>query len=179
MIPVGYMLKIISPKTDWLKVANVIDIYSVSSCISPDFADYINFWKHNGWWMFDDQKIILEICKNEKIKISNSKMFYYEVYEYEYDCSTKLWQKLKPESAFETNVTLPDKKKLEGYDVVNFWARTSPECSALSCNLIAQDVPVNRHCLLHTLDDAKRHLEDGKFDNAEPGPYRIFAVYSV
>ena len=53
MTPVGYMAKHIASRPDWLKANEVEDIYSVSNCVSDDFADYINFWKHNGYWFFD------------------------------------------------------------------------------------------------------------------------------
>jgi len=33
MIPVGYMAKRVIKKPDWLKATNVIDVYSVSSCV--------------------------------------------------------------------------------------------------------------------------------------------------
>jgi hypothetical protein len=33
--------------------------------------------------------------------------------------------------------------------------------------------------LFESFDEAKAALESGKFDNAEPGPHRIFAVYTV
>jgi hypothetical protein len=33
--------------------------------------------------------------------------------------------------------------------------------------------------LFSSFDEAKAHLERGAFNNSEPGPYRIFAVYSV
>jgi len=66
-----------------------------------------------------------------------------------------------------------------GFDVVSFSQQNSPECSPLSCNALAQSTPVNRHCLLATFEDAVTALEAGRFDNSEPGPFRIFAVYSV
>lgn len=53
MIPAGYMAKRVVRKPDWLTTNRVEDIYSVSGCISKDFADYITFWKHNGYWLFD------------------------------------------------------------------------------------------------------------------------------
>ena len=53
MIPVGYMYKKIVIKPDWLKAANIVDVYSLSNCISHGFADYINYWQHNGYWLFD------------------------------------------------------------------------------------------------------------------------------
>jgi hypothetical protein len=48
MIPVGYMAKRVHKRPDWLQAPHVVDIFSVSGCISEDFADYINYWKHNG-----------------------------------------------------------------------------------------------------------------------------------
>ncbi len=44
MIPVGYMYKTISIKSDWLKTNQVLDIYSVSGCVSEDFSDWINYY---------------------------------------------------------------------------------------------------------------------------------------
>jgi hypothetical protein len=35
------------------------------------------------------------------------------------------------------------------------------------------------HWLVPSFDAAVRALESGSFDNSEPGPYRIIAVYSV
>jgi len=53
MVPAGYMSKRIASRPEWLAVTDVHDIYSVSNCISDDFADYSNCWKHNGYWLFD------------------------------------------------------------------------------------------------------------------------------
>lgn len=57
MIPVGYMAKRVPMKPDWLKATDVVDIYSVSSCIAEDFADYIEYWKHNGYWFLTRLKL--------------------------------------------------------------------------------------------------------------------------
>lgn len=58
MIPAGYMAKKVVNKPDWLKANGVDDINSVSGCLSKDFADYITFWKHNGYWFFDLPELI-------------------------------------------------------------------------------------------------------------------------
>jgi hypothetical protein len=68
---------------------------------------------------------------------------------------------------------------LAGYDVATFAAGTSPECSPLSCNGLAAELAANRHCLFESLEQAKQSLETGKFDHSEPGPFRIFAVYTL
>jgi hypothetical protein len=117
------------------------------------------------------------LARDQKIDLTGTKYFYYEVYEFEYD-DKNAWRTFSPEASFVTNVTIPKNKHLEGFDVVTFSVGTSPECSPLSCNSLAADIKVNRHCLLTTFEEAKLSLESGIFKNAEPGPYRIFAVYS-
>jgi hypothetical protein len=179
MIPVGYMYKRVASKPDWIQAEGVADIYSLSRCVSDDFTDYINFWKHNGYWLFDSPRIIEEIARDEGIDLSDATPFYYEAYDYEYDEDTKTWTAFSPEPDFVTNVQVPQVKRLEGFDVATFSVRTSPECSPLSCCGLATELPVNEHCLFHTLEEAREALESGAFDNSEPGPFRIFAVYTI
>ena len=50
MIPAGYMAKRMQ-KPKGFHVDGIADVYSVSSCINDDFADYIEYWKHNGHWL--------------------------------------------------------------------------------------------------------------------------------
>jgi hypothetical protein len=89
------------------------------------------------------------------------------------------WTSWSPEASFPTNVVPPPRKQLEGFDAVSFSAGTYPECSPLSCNSMAEEIRTNSHCLFESLDEAKRSLDKGLFEDAEPGPYRIFSVYSV
>jgi hypothetical protein len=177
MIPVGYMAKNVYRKADWLEKAHVIDIYSVSSCISENFADYIHFWKHNGYWFFDSPRIIKNIAAENSIELEGTSLFYYEAFEQQFDDES--WQPWGPESSFPTNVVPPSQKRLEGFDVVTFYVKNSPECSPLSCNSMAKEIPTNAHCLFASFDEAKINIDNGAFKNSEPGPYRIFAVYSV
>jgi hypothetical protein len=175
MTPAGYMAKHVSLKPDYLKATQVQDIYSVSACISDDFADYISLWKHNGYWLFDSREVILAVARENSIDLTPTTLFYYEVYEMEFD--GKNWNAYAPN--FAVNVTPPARKKLEGFDVVTFFAKSPPECSPLSCNSIAEEVPTNTHCLLTSFGEAEGLLDKGVFNNSEPGPYRIFSVYSV
>ena len=177
MIPVGYMAKRVHKKPDWLKAAQVIDIYSVAGCISEDFADYIKYWKHNGYWFFDSPEVIRSIARENSIELEGTSLFYYEAHEREFDGES--WQALPAETPFPTNVAPPLLKKLEGFDVVTFSAGTSPECSPLSCNSLAEDLCTNEHCLFSSFEEAETNVKDGAFNQAEPGPYRILSVYSV
>jgi hypothetical protein len=49
----------------------------------------------------------------------------------------------------------------------------------LSCDSLATEVETNQHCLLSSFERAQQLFEEGAFEHAEPGPYRIFAVYST
>jgi hypothetical protein len=161
------MAKTSCEKPTGFEVDCVRDVYSVSSCVNDAFADYIDCWKHNGYWLFDSPEL------------EGAKLFVYEAYEMEFDEKRMSWASFAADSGLKTNVAVPEVMTLEGFDLVTFNVRTAPECSPLSCNKVAKDVPTNEHCLVRTFEEAKAALETGKFIGAEPGPYRIFAVYSV
>ena len=179
MIPVGYMAKQVQPRPDWLKAERVLDVYSVSNCFSKDFADYIKYWKHNGYWFFDSPDIIQQLAQEHAIDLGGTSLFYYEVLELEFVEDEGEWEEFEPEPSFTTQVVPPSRKVLEGYDLVSFSVGNNPECSPLSCNHLAGAVETNQHCLLDSLEQALRLLESDNFKGVEPGPYRIFAVYSV
>ena len=176
MTPAGYMAKRVSKRPDRFKAAQVNDIYSVSEHMSENFSDYIPFWKHNGYWLFDSPEVIKNVARENSIPLEGTSLFYYEVHEKEFD--GEHWRPFAPES-FATAVLMPWKKRLEGFDVVTFFAKTSPECSPLSCNSMAEELRTNAHCLFDSFEDAEANLNNQVFKDAEPGPYRIFAVYSV
>lgn len=179
MRPIGYMYKRVSQRPDWIKTDNVSDIFSLSGCISEDFADYINYWRHNGYWLFDSPQIIEALAKEHSIPLDGLRLFYYEAHEEEFNDAEGAWVPFAPEASFTTNIKEPKSKNLEGFDVTNFTVHTSPECSPLSCNSLAEKIPTNQHCLFTTYEEARNAIELGSFENSEPGPYRIIAVYTV
>lgn len=179
MIPAGYMAKKAVTKPDWLKANGVEDIYSVSGCISKDFADYIKFWKHNGYWLFDSPEVIAQVANEQSIDLVGTTMFYYEVYGQEFDDAKEQWCPYESDQSFITNIRLSENKILAGFDVVTSVSRNSPECSPLSCNSLANEIQTNSHCLLPDFKTAKRLIETGRFNHSEPGPYRIYTVYTL
>jgi len=178
MIPLGYMMKRVMKRDDWLKQPKVEDIFSVSECTSKDFCDWVDEWKHNGYWLFDSPRIIHDIARKHNIDLDDMTLFYYEAYETQYNVETKQWEPFAPEPSFPLCVEPPPRKILHGYDVATYSYNNSAECSPLSCNGLAEDIPTNSHCLLDDLETAKALLETGAFDNSEPGPFRIIAVYT-
>ncbi|MCL2714740.1 MAG: hypothetical protein FWD68_09225 [Alphaproteobacteria bacterium] len=178
MRPIGYLFRRVAPRPGDFLPAAVERICSLSGCLSENFADYVGYWKHNGFWLFDSPAILRDLAKEHAIALDGLTLFYYEAYELQYDGEQKAWTAFEPEP-FPTDIEIPQDIVLEGFDVVSFWAGALPECSPLSCNGLAGEIPTNRNCLAPTLDVAIEALEAGKFEHAEPGPYRIIAVWSV
>ena len=179
MLPLGYLYKRVASESEWLRAPQVRDIYSLSSCMSHDFADYINYWKHNGYWLFDSPAVISRLAADEAISLDGLKLFYYEAYELQYQEETRAWLPFEPEQSFGTHVVVPVARTLEGFDVTSFTVGNEPEHSPLSCNALARELPTNEHCLFSSFEEAKQAIEQDEFRGSEPGPYRIIAVYSV
>jgi hypothetical protein len=107
MRALGYMYKRVESRPDWLGASHVADIYSLSGCISEDFADYIPFWRHNGFWLFDSPAIIRAGAAQHGVSLAGLKLFYYEAYEEEYDRAKHAWAPFAPEASFVTNIEGP------------------------------------------------------------------------
>lgn len=180
MIPAGYILRRVASAEPAMKLGSVVDIYSVSSCISKDFAEYIRYWRHNGYWLFDKPSDMDEILAQEGKSRDSFTLFYYEMYEQQFDEQAMRWSAVAPaEASFVTDIEHPQNARLEGFDVSTWSPGSNAGCSPLSCNGLADTLPVNSHCLLHSFEATRDALEAGKFANTEPGPFRIFAVYSI
>ena len=178
MIPLGYMAKVLpSGRHEWLDAPRVVDVFSVSNCVNDDFAEYIPDWKHNGFWLFDSPELIREVAVAHQVGLETARLFYYEAEPLELHDGQ--WRHFEPEKSLETRVVVPTYKQLEGFDVVSFQMRNAPEHSPLSCNGLAKDIPTNAHCLFATSEEAAAALNSGAFKDCEPGPYRIYAVFSV
>ena len=107
MIPAGYMAKRIAAKPEWIKAPGVVDICSVSYCISEAFCDYVGHWKHNGYWFFDSPAVIRDIARHHGIDLSAHRILYHEVYELQFDEERRRWQPFEPDPAFTTDVEIP------------------------------------------------------------------------
>src|SRR5436305_11121127 len=117
MIPAGYIAKRVQ-KPKGFCIEGIAYVYSVSGCVNDNFADYIQYWKHNGYWLFDSPQIIRAVAQENSIQLDGMSLFYYEVYEMEFD--GKAWSPYEAEPSFPTNVIPPQEKVLEGFDVVTF-----------------------------------------------------------
>lgn len=182
MIPLGYVLKdVASPPPDWMNTPTLAAVHSLSGCVSRDFADYIPLWTHNGWWLYDTPDAVSAAAAELGVDRSQLSLFYYEAYHRQFNDKLGNWEPFEPESGdgFTQGVERPKSAILSGYDVVSYFAQTSPECSPLSCNGLAATMPVNRFCLFDSFSEAFSAVGEGSFKDTEPGPYRIIAVYQI
>ena len=129
---------------------------------------------------FDSPGAIQAISQQHSIVLNDTLLFFYEVFELEFHNGN--WRTFSPDKWLASrDVVTPTNSRLEGYDVVTFWPENSPapEHSPLSCNLLANKLRTNSHCLFETFEEAQSAVNDGNFAHAEPGALRIFAVFSV
>jgi hypothetical protein len=173
------MAKRVVARPAWLEAPQVVDVLSVSGCLSASFADYVDHWRHNGYWLFDDPEGIREVAARAQVSLGECRLFFYEVHALEYDAEGAAWRAFRPEPSIPVRVVPPPSRQLVGYDVVTFAGASLPECSPLTCNGLAAELPVNRHGLAESFEDAVGWLEAGRFARCEPGPYRVFAVSEV
>jgi len=112
------MLKEVVVRPEWIAAKSVKDIYSVSNCVSGNFADYIKFWRHNGFWFFNSPQQIIDLVAEEHIQHSAMTWFYYEFFESEFHEDTRQWSAFSPEPSFLTKVVSPQER--------TWWATMSP-----------------------------------------------------
>ena len=176
MIELGYMAKRVAARPEQLSVVHVVDICSVSNCISDDFTDFTAHWMHNEFYFYDSPDIIRTICACDDIPMTDLQFFFYRGHDLQFDAIDKKWEKYAFDLSDAEKVESPRPNQRLGFDVVTYSMQNSPQCSPLSCNYLASEITVNKHCLIDKLDDAIEHLEIGLFDNTEPGPLRIIEV---
>jgi len=168
---IGYFPKIVVVKPEWLKDVPIIeDIYSVSDCISTAPPNWIDQWKHNEMWKYDTPELAWSVVpKQDRERYS---LFAYRILPRLYDASG--------ESTFSLprlNVSpLPRTYISQGFDAVSRSMGNDFECSPLSCNYMAREYPVNKHCLIADLDTVVTMAKTFAVANPEPGPYCVVEV---
>lgn len=163
------------PEPRWqMKNPAVVEIATMSSCALQMPDDWIDHWKHNDLGLYDTEELALSICApGEPFDL------------YAYFAIPLLFgeqgaQPLKLRPA--PGQIAPDYHSL-GYDVVCWDSGESGPmlpafgCSPLSCNGLAEELKVNRFCLIDTLEAAAALPELFIRQRCEPGPYVIAQVW--
>ena len=172
---IGYFARPTTRRTNWPHAETVEEICNASTCMSGCDWDWINEWRHNEMWMFDSPEIALEVVPVERR--TGCDLYAYQLFPVRFVESQRESYVIPAVSPAPLDTSF---ERL-GYDLVSRSQDNKFECSPLSCNDLAAEVPVNRHCLLDTAEAAFALAETieipGQPMRGEPGPYFIVEVW--
>ena len=170
-IPIGYELKlVVAPSREWLDVPNVEEICSVSNCISKEPLRGRYTWVNFEVGLFESP----ELARKDVVNLDEYTLFGYEAYPVVFlPDGQKPW--LLPTLNVEP---FSSRMIFIGHDIVgrsnkfyNFG------CSPLSCNRLAEEIAVNRYCLIDSFEDAYQAAIRFGQEQPEPADYHLLSVY--
>jgi hypothetical protein len=169
----GYFPKIVVARPDWLADVRVDEICSVSSCVSSGPDGWIDKWLHNSFGWFNTIADAWAVVPTEQV--AEYRLFAYRLGPVSYHRGEP-----RPiESPTDVHPEpLPDAFVSRGFDTFN---KSSVgvlgfECSPLSCNSLAPEFVVNRHCLVATADEGHTVAKRCSIEQPEPGDYYVAEV---
>ena len=151
LIDAGYATVRVAPNPFRDSAPGVIEICSVSDCVSPRPDNWIQSWLHNDFGWFNTAEDAAQVSAGADE--GAFRLFAYRLYPELFRRGNAVaveW----PENA-NPNPIPPNFRSL-GYDAVSRSETTSTgfDCSPLSCNDLAAEMPANLHCLFTTRDEA-------------------------
>ena len=75
-------------------------------------TDYLS--EHTGNWFFDSREVIEAVAREDGAELRGASLFFYEVYEQEFDEIEQTWAESGPDRSFPTQVIVPPEKVLDG-----------------------------------------------------------------
>jgi hypothetical protein len=167
--PVGYFPKNTAVPADWNVNERVKEICSVSDCVSSSPPGWIDHWLHNDWGFFNSAEDARRVVPSGSTGFS---LFAYRL----------LTVRFVHGEAEPLNMEDPATQPIDasyislGFDAVSKSVSSFFECSPLSCNSMASEVPVNEFCLIDGLEQAISLAERFSREEPEAGPYYILEV---
>lgn len=171
----GFFPKERYPRDDWFKNPAVEEICSVSTCIAKGPEGWIDRWKHDTtWWLFPTEAAAWEVVGDERSRFA---LYAYRLFPVVFDGDGE--NPIPVESAAQGGL---DGFEFLGYDMVSRSCGTNFECSPLSCNNGCEQYPVNRCCLIESLEEAWRITREiarsaKEKGDWETGPYYLLEVH--
>jgi hypothetical protein len=182
----GYCAKEIwVPTEGWCRNtwgAHVSEIASVGACLSDRAPNWVDRWDFNRSTCWNDESLALAVVPAERLP--HFRLYCYRMLPILFGASGEP-KSVSIDEVFTDGLPgLPDEPNLSiyrtlGYDIVE--APWIPSvlgfgCSPLSCNGMAEEIAVNRYCLLDDLDNAFAIAKRFGAEQPEPGPYVIVEV---
>ncbi len=180
--PVGYFPKRSGLPQGWGEwtcwaghVPTVSEVCSVSECLNRGPENWIDRWLHNELGFFNTRADALAVVPPRARDFS--------LFAYRLLCT--LARDGQPEGFPVPDLPiepLPDSFRSLGFDVVSKHPGDGHvlfECSPLSCNGMAAEIPVNAHCLFSSFEEAVVGAERFAAEQPEPGDYYVVEVLEV
>ena len=169
LVLVGYFPKRRTPVPDWLQGIAADEICSVSECIAPGPTGWIEHWLHNDFGLFNSVDDARRVIPDDAAD--------YLVFGYRLLASLFDNGRSEPIGVSPHGIQpLPPAFRSLGFDAVSKSVSDFFECSPLSCNAMAREVDVNRHCLVGELESATELASRFSVEEPEPGPYYVVEV---
>ena len=168
---IGYFPKRTHKRPSWLQAESVEEVCSVSECISESPDGWIDHWLHNEMYVYDTPELAESV-------VPGSARGEFDMYAYRMFPVLFNEGQQQPFEFPPLHVEpLPESFERLGFDIVCRSCGHSFECSPLSCNGMAKNVAVNRHCLLANAAVAFQLAAEFEAGGCEPGPYCIIEVW--
>jgi hypothetical protein len=169
LVLIGYFPKRRTPAPEQLRAAGVEEICSVSECLAPGPKDWVEAWLHNAHGCFNNPDDARRVIGEETGE--------FQILAYRLLPLRFRKGHAEPIEVSPPEITpLPPGFRSLGFDVVSRSVSDGFECSPLSCNLMAVEVGVNRHCLVDDLETARGLARRFSVEEPEPGPYYVIEV---
>ena len=173
MIDAGYFANRVAPRPEGVKAAGVREICSVSEHISSGPSDWIQRWLHNEFGWFNHIRDALSVIPaGHEVEY---RLFAYrlhpEVFRHGVRVPFILPEDVRPDPIPVTFQSL-------GFDSANKSMESvlGLECSPLSCNSMAGEIPTNEFCLFPTFAVAVAGADQFSREQPEPGEYYVVEV---
>lgn len=183
-ILIGYTAKKVENRPDWLKDAGVEEICSVSNCVSGGLSKAaFERWLHNGLCLYDRESTVKALLGEEADSQAFS-LFALKLLPITFADSGE--RPVTPDHLPDRAGPIPNAEPLPpGYDKLGYdcvqteWDLSVAGfgCSPLSCNGMALELAVNRHCLIDRLNDAIAAARTFAREQPEPGDYYVVEVW--
>ena len=168
---IGFGLRNTHRPEGWNGPAHVTSICSVSECVNSAPEGWIDRWLHNDFGFFDTPALALAVTDAPR----DFELLSYRLLDITFSDPDETGL---DRNVFPQDVLVPGARVI-GYDIVSRSISDFFECSPLSCNGLANEVPVNQYCLVPTLETAILLARRFAAEEPEPGPYYVLEVSVV
>jgi hypothetical protein len=173
LVDSGYFIKRVMLNPDWLQVPRVLEVCSVSNCISVPPEGWVERWLHNEFGWFNRIADAVRIAPADSR--TEYRLFAYRLYPEVFRRSGRVALVVPGDVRPDP---IPHAFQSLGFDSVNKSMESvlGFECSPLSCNSMAAEWNVNERCLFPSLELALAAADRFATDQPEPGDYYVVEV---